>query len=363
MKTKYLLGVGGLAAAWRGKPLKRLGLPRAWPHRAKAAVLMRVGLAALFACSGRTALAAASLKLAKTVPLPHVKGGFDLMAADVAGKRLFVAAEDNDTMEVIDLAAGKHLRSVAGFKEPKWVVYRPESHRLYVSCGGDGSVRVLDSRTFEPVRKFEFKEKANNLRYDAKTKELFVGVGKTFGEIAVIDTAKDKVKGAIKLANFPKQFELDGNRIYVNVPEANHIAVIDRERMAVMETWPVAEAKGNVPMGADKAHGRLFIGCEPGKLVVFDTRAGKSVASVDISPEPDGVHYDAKRKRIYVSCGEGSVDVVAEGKGDSYKMLERVATAKGAATSLFVPEWNRLCVAVPQREGQRAEMRIFEVLR
>jgi DNA-binding beta-propeller fold protein YncE len=306
-------------------------------------------------------LAAAPLRLAQTVPLTHVKGGFDLMAADVAGKRLFVAAEDNNTIEVIDLGIGKHLRSISGFKEPKWVVYRPESHRLYVSCGGDGSVRILDSRTFEPVKKFEFKEKANNLRYDPKRKELFVGVGKTFGEIAVIDTAQDKVKGEIKLANFPKQFELDGNRIYVNVPTANHIAVIDRERMSVIDTWPVTEAKGNVPMGADRRHKLLFIGCELGKLVVFDTGSGKSVASVGINAEPDGVHYDAKRKRIYVSCGEGSVDVIGQKQRDNYELVQRVATAKGAATSLFIPELDRLCVAVPQREGQQAEIRMYEV--
>jgi DNA-binding beta-propeller fold protein YncE len=196
-----------------------------------------------------TFAAAPPLKLAETVPLPHVKGGFDLMAADVPGKRLFVAAEDNNTLEVIDLAAGKHLRSVAGLNEPKWVVYRPEAQRLYVSCGGDGSVRVLDSRTFEEIKRFGFKEKANNLRYDAKTKELFVGVGKTFGAIGVIDTAHDAVTGEIKLANFPKQFELAGNRIYVNVPAANHIAILDRKKMTLAETWLVKEAKGNVPMG------------------------------------------------------------------------------------------------------------------
>ena len=302
------------------------------------------------------------LSLVQTVPLTHVKGGFDLMAVDVAGQRLFVNAEDNNTMEVIDLAAGKWLRSVGGLKEPKWVVYRPESHKLYIA-NGDGALRILDSRSFEPVKTIPFKEKANNLRYDAKTKQLFVGVGKTFGALGIIDTVKDAIVGEIKLADFPKQFELDpdGRRIFVNVPAANHVAVIDRMKGAVIETWPVAEAKKNVPMGFDRQHCRLFIGCEPGKLVVFDTVSGKCVASLDIAAEPDGIYYDGKRKRIYVSCGAGSVDVIQQLDANHYALAGRIPTAPGAATSLFVPELDRLYLAVPQSEQQKPEIRVYQM--
>jgi outer membrane protein, heavy metal efflux system len=299
-------------------------------------------------------------QLAQTVALPHVKGGFDLMAVDLAGRRLFLNAEDNNTTEVIDLAGGRLARTITGMQEPKWVVYRPELHKLYVA-NGNGAVRVLDSRTFELVRSIEFKEKANNLRFDAKTGELFVGVGKTFGAIGVVDTRTDKVTEEIPLANFPKQFEVEGNFIYVNVPEANHVAVIDRRKKAVAATWPVTAAKGNVPMGFDRAGHRLFIGCEPGKLAVLDSSSGKQVAVLDIAPEPDGVYFDAKRRCIYISCGSGSLDVVRQVDADHYEFAGRVATAKGAATSLFVPELEEVFVAVPQREGQGAEVRIYKV--
>ncbi|MEO6788630.1 MAG: hypothetical protein ABI318_21120, partial [Chthoniobacteraceae bacterium] len=144
------------------------------------------------------------LRLVQTVPLPHVKGGFDLMAADIAGQRLFVNAEDNGTTEVIDLKTGKLAHAIAGMHEPKWVVFRPELKKLYVA-NGDGAVRVLDSATYEPRGVIEFREKANNLRYDAEAAQLFVGVGKTFGAIAVVDAKTDKPLAQIPLANFPKQ--------------------------------------------------------------------------------------------------------------------------------------------------------------
>ena len=299
-------------------------------------------------------------QLAQTIPLPHVKGGFDLMAIDLAGKRLFLNAEDNNTTEVIDLAAGKLAHTITDMHEPKWVVYRPELHRLYIA-NGNGMVRVLDSDSFAPQRAIEFKEKANNLRFDAKTGELFVGVGKTFGAIGVVDTRTDAITAEIPLANFPKQFEVEGNLIYVNVPAANHVAVVDRKKKAVVATWPVTAAKDNVPMGFDRARHRLFIGCEPGKLAVLDSTNGKQVAALDIAPEPDGVHYDAKRRCIYISCGEGSIDVVRQTDADHYEFAGRVPTAKGAATSLFVPELDQLFLAVPQRDGQTAELRVYSV--
>jgi len=300
------------------------------------------------------------LKQVQAIPLPEVKGGFDLMAVDVPGKRLFVAAADNHTLEIIDLEAAKVILSVPGLDEPKWVVYRPETSRIYVSTARDGKVTVLDSKSFNVVKTFELKEKANNLRFDPETKQLFVGIGKTFGAIAVIDTADDAVSCEIKLADFPKQFELDGNLIYVNVPKASHIAVVDRKNKEVVNTWPVKEAADNVPMGFDRTNKRLFVACDPGKFVVFDTTTGKSVASLDISAEADGIYYDAPRHRIYVSCGSGSIEVIQQKDADHYETAGKVSTVKGAATSLFVADMDRLFLAVPQSEGQTAEIRIYQ---
>lgn len=300
------------------------------------------------------------LRLARTIPLPNVKGGFDLMAIDLAGNRLFLNAEDNNTTEVIDLAAGKVAHTITEVTEPKWVVYRPELHRLYIA-NGNGNLRVFDSDSFGLKGNIEFKEKVNNLRFDAKTGELFVGVGKTFGAIGIVDTKTDSITAQIPLANFPKQFEIEGNLIFVNVPDANHVAVVDRTKKSVVATWPVAAAKENDPMGFDRVQHRLFIGCRPGKLAVLDSNDGKQVAALDIAPRPDGVHYDAKRRLIYISCGDGSLDVVRQIDADHYEFAGRVTTAKGAATSLFVPELDQLFLPVPQGEALLSELRVYSL--
>lgn len=280
------------------------------------------------------------------------------MAVDLRGQRFFLAAEDNGSLEIIDLKAAKRIKSITGMEEPKWIVYRPEARRLFVS-NGDGQVRTFNSDTYEPGRSFELREKANNLRFDADTGELFVGIGKTFGAISIIDTRSDRLTAEIPLAAFPKQFEIDGDRIYVNVPTANHVAVVSRAQKKVIATWPVRTAKDNVPMGFDRASHRLLIGCEPGKLAVFETPTGREIASIEIDEDADGIYYDAKRQVIYISCGAGFIDVIRQRDTDHYERIDRIATSKGAATSLFVPELDRLYLAVPAHDTVSAELRIY----
>lgn len=303
---------------------------------------------------------ASVLRLVQTIALPGVRGNLDQMAIDVAGQRLFVAAQDNHTLEVVDLRSGTRARSLEGFNEPKWIVYRPESQRLYVSTAADGGVAVLDARSFARVTSFAFAEKANNLRFDPATGQLFVGVGRTVGGLGIIDTQADAVIGTIPLASPPKQFELDGARILVNEPAANQVAVVDRDRRSTSATWPVSPATDNDPMALDRVNQRLIVGGGAGSLAVLDTGSGAVVASLGISADPDGIHYDAARRLIYVSCGAGSIDVIRQTGADGYALIERIPTAPGAATSLFVPELGRLFVAVPGHDDQSAAIRLYE---
>ena len=140
---------------------------------------------------------------------------------------------------------------------------------------------------------------------------------------------------------------------------ANHIAVVSRAQKKVIATWPVRAARDNIPMGFDHGAHRLFVGCAPGKLAVFDPASGREIASVDIAEDADGVYYDARRRRIYVSCGSGFIDVLRQQDADHYDRIDRVPTAKGAATALFVPELDRFYLAVPAQGDTPAELRIF----
>lgn len=302
------------------------------------------------------------LKLSHSIVLSNVKGGFDLMASDVKGKRLFVAAQDNHTIEVIDLNDMKSLKSVSGFEEPKWIVYRPESNRLYVATALDGKVTVLDSRTYQPIKTYTFKEKCNNLGFDAAKNFLYVGVGNTFGSIGIIDVIKDKIVGEIALSNYPKQFELAGNKMYINVPKTNSIEVADLTSRKIVAKWNVKDGIENVPMGIDRVHQLLFVGCVSGKLIVYDLKTEKPVSTIDISKDADGIYYDSKRSQIYVSCGEGYIDIIRQIRPESYKPITKIQTVVGAGTSLFIPELDIFILAVPKTDINKAGIWVYKPL-
>jgi DNA-binding beta-propeller fold protein YncE len=303
----------------------------------------------------------ATLKLTQTIPLPGVQGRFDHFAIDGKGRRLFVAALGNNTLEVIDLAAGKRIQSVAGMSKPTGILYLPESNRIFVANGDDGTLKILDGAEFKVTKTITALEDADNLRFDPKTKRAYLGYAD--GALGIIDATSGNESARVPLPKHPESFQLEqaGNRIFVNVPDAKQVAVIDREKKSVVATWPMEKFQANFPMALDEANHRLFVGCrQPARLVVFDTATGKPVTDLEISGDTDDLFFDAKRQRLYLSCGEGFLDVLQRRAGDRYERIARQPTRGGARTCFYSPDLDRLYLAVPQRNGQDAEIRVYQ---
>ena len=302
------------------------------------------------------------MTLAGSIELPRVEGRIDHLAFDAAGQRLFVAALGNNTVEVLDVKAGTHVKSLRGFREPQGIAVASDAKLVAVANGQGEGVEFLSVDDYRSGASVRLGDDSDNVRYDASAKRLYVGFGG--GALASINPADGKVLANVKLAGHPESFQLErsGSRVFVNVPTADQIAVVDRGPMTIVATWPVTSAKANYPMALDEANHRLFIGCRrPAKAVIFDTTTGKQVSSFDIVGDTDDLFYDAARKRLYVSGGEGFIDVFQTGDGNGFTRVGHIATAAGARTSLFVPDLNRLFLAVPHRGRQRAEIRVYDI--
>ena len=301
------------------------------------------------------------LVLVRAIELPRVEGRIDHLAFDSTTHRLYVAALGNNTVEVLDAAAGSHLKSVTGFREPQGIAVLPDIKTVSVANGQGDGLQLISADDYRPGVMIRLGDDADNVRYDASIKRLYVGFGS--GALAAIDPVTAKVLGEATLAGHPESFQLErsGSRVFVNVPTAGQIAVVDRSSMKVVATWPVTSARANFPMALDEANHRVFVGCRrPAEALVFDTISGKQTASFEIVGDTDDLFYDASRKRLYVSGGEGYVDVIQDDGNGKFSRLRRVATASGARTSLFVADQNRLYAAIPHRESQRAEIRVYE---
>lgn len=322
-------------------------------------------LAAALCCVGVAEIAAQSaapLRLKQTIALPGVEGRIDHLAFDVAGERLFVCALGNNTVEVLDLRQRGRIHSITGLGSPQGIVYIPELNRLFVTNDKGGICKIYQAQSFQQIAELNLKDDADNVRYDSATKRLYVGFGS--GGIAIVNAADGKQIGSIKLTAHPEAFELEknGNRIFVNVPDSRHVAVIDRDKGEVINTWKTDLAFGNFPMALDEANHRLFVGCRmPSRLVAVNTESGEIAAKIDISGDTDDIFYDSKRHRIYAICGAGKIDIIEQTSGDSYKALANIDTADGARTGLFIPERDTFFVAIPHRGSQKAEIRCYAI--
>lgn len=301
------------------------------------------------------------LKLEKTIQLPDVQGRIDHMSIDVKGQRLFVSALGNNTLEVIDLKAGKRASSISGLNEPQGALFVADNDRLFVASSKDGTVKVFDGSSFNLLKTIEYGDDADNLRYDPARQRIYVGFGG--GALGEMDSEGQKI-AETKLGAHPESFQLEktSSRLYVNLPGSRKIAVVDREAHTVVATWGMGLDLGNYAMALDEADHRLFVVPRvPARLVVVDTATGKVVEKLPAVGDCDDVFFDQKRKRIYASGGEGAISVFEQQDRDHYKELARISTVKGARTSFFSPDLDRLYLAVRRQGSTTAKIEVFAV--
>lgn len=302
------------------------------------------------------------LKPVQAIALTGVKGRIDHMAVDIEGQRLFVAALGNNTVEVIDLSTARHIRTIRGLREPQGILFLPEFHRLFVANGKDGTCMIFDGGSLSLITTLRFSGDADNIRYDQRSKLVYVGYGN--GALAVIDPKDNRHIGDIRLAGHPESFLLEahGTKIYVNVPDAGHVAVADRVSRSIVALWPLGVVKGNFPMALDEADKRLLIGCrDPSVVLVIDIETGVIADKFNAVEDIDDIFYDQATRRVYASGGGGFFDIFEKTGSDRYSPVARIKTPAGARTSLVVPELNRLYLAVPGTGKRQAEVLVYEL--
>lgn len=321
---------------------------------------MRLAALLLLSATLLSAPSTEPLKLEKTVELPDVQGRIDHMSMDVKGQRLFVSALGNHTMEVIDLKAGKRANTISALGEPQGALYVASDDRLYVASSKDGTVKIFDGTSLNLLKTVDYGDDADNLRYDAAHKRVYVGYGS--GGLGELDVEGQKI-GEIKLNSHPESFQLEKNspRIYVNLPKSRTIAVLNRETRSVLTTWGTGMSLDNYAMALDEPDHRLFVVTRiPARLLVLDTGTGEIIQTLSAVGDCDDVFFDQARKRIYASGGEGAISIFEQQDADHYKEIARIPTVKGARTSFFSPDLDRLYLAVRRQSSAPAMIQFFE---
>jgi DNA-binding beta-propeller fold protein YncE len=322
----------------------------------------KLSLALALVCAGAAAVAAegTALRASGRTELPQYTGDFDHFAADVKGNRLFLAAEDHSTLEVFELSTGKHLKTVAGFETPHNVLYLPDGNRIVVVDSGAGLSKLVDANTYKIIDTLKLAPGADSMAYDPASKMMYVVTGGKNGKSTTSYLSKVNPRTGQHLADIKFDtdkveaiaIEQDGPNMYVNVTGKNYVAVIDKQRFEVVGTWPISGAEMNAPMALDEANHRLFVVTrKPFKLLVLDTRDGRSVAHFDAPNRTNEIMFDRASRRIYLA-GDNFMSVFQQHGADRYQELPHVTTAVGAKTAILVPELKRMFVALSPGEGK-----------
>jgi DNA-binding beta-propeller fold protein YncE len=307
---------------------------------------------------------AAPLILTATVPLEGVKGRFDHFAS---GKgKVFVSGLGNNSVEIIDLFQGTRAHEITGVPNPQGVTFSPEANKLFVASE-KGKVYIYDGDSYKLITTLEFDGGADNMRYDAANKRVYVGCGddEKNAAIATIDAMTNKrLDEVYKLGGEPESFQLEKNgpNIYVNVPDLKQIVAINRTTKELTR-WPVTAGQ-NFPMALDEGNHRVIVGTrEPATLSVFDTGTGKMVASVPTVQDTDDLYYSAERKRVYVPGRAGSIWVYQQTDPDHYSVISKIPTVVGAGTAGYFGRqgkgFDRFYLAVSASANSSAEVRIY----
>ena len=332
---------------------------------------LTTALLVLLACSTASARNEPPLKLVQTIPMPDIEGRIDHFSIDLKGQRAFLAALAKNTIEVVDLKAGQVTQTLPGFAKPQGVRYVAELNKLFVATGLDGALRTLDGHSLSVVDTANVSLGADAIGYDPRSKQLYVGSGghdanKESGDLTVFNAVTGAKVDAIVTDAHAGGSVVDrrGRNLYVLVPEKSQVVVLDRRTHARVVTWTIPGIQKDVAIDLDERTHRLFLGVRsPASVVVLDSNSGSVVASVETVATLDGLAFDPSTKRIYTSGGEGFVDVTQQKDADHYERVARIPTGPNARTSLFVPEWRRLYVAVPSDKDRSAELLVFEAVR
>jgi DNA-binding beta-propeller fold protein YncE len=350
-------------AHWRLSPINIQG------EKMKKHYSMLAAILALLAVPKKSQ-DAPPLKLAQTLTLPaDIKGNFDHFGVDLKGNRLFATPEGYHAVLVFELKTGKPIHTITGIGKPHAVLYREDLDRIYVTDGDAGDLKIFDGKTYALLSSVKLLEDADSIGYDSKTKYLYIDNGggdvhQTYSMLSVVDTTAGKKVADIKIDGETLEamaLESSSAKLYVNNKAKNQVDVVDREKRAIVASWPVTKCKTNVAMGLDEANHRLFIACRTAQIAILDTESGKEITALPITKGVDDAVYDTASKRIYAAA-DGNVDVYQQSGPDDYKLLAKVPTGPMGRTARLVPELKRYFVAVPQHGTEPAKILVFDVL-
>lgn len=273
-------------------------------------------------------LAGGAYRVVKKFPVPG-DGGWDYLTVDSAAHRLYVS--HSTQTHVLDTDTGTVVGSVPG-KGVHGTAIATVVGRGFITNGGSASVTVFDLKTLGVIAEVPVGQRPDALLFDDATRRVYVNNAGS-GTTSVIDPATAQVVGTVDIGGALEASASDGaGHIFTNIEDKNELVKVDVQTLKVVERWKLAPCETPTALAIDRQNQRLFAGCRSGIMAVVDASNGRLVATAPIGARVDAGAFDPETRTIYLSNGDGTVNLFHQDSADKYSVVETITTQFGAKT-------------------------------
>ena len=272
--------------------------------------------------------------LAARLPLGDAEG-WDYLAFE-PGARLVYVSHERDVL-VVNPASGRIVDRIVHTPGVHGIAFAPAAGRGFISDGDDSSVTIFDLGTRRVLDRVKTGGDPDAIAFDSVSGRIFT-MNAAGESSTAIDAATGKVAGTIALGGAPEFAVADGRgHLFANIESTSELVEIDTRSLTLEHRWPLAPCATPSALSMDRVRRRLFVGCRNHVLAVVDADAGRVLQALPIGDHVDASVFDAERRLVFASNGDGTMNVFGERDADSLVLLETVKTQPGAKTMTFDP--------------------------
>jgi len=295
--------------------------------------------------------------VAKTIPIGG-EGGWDYVAADPVGRRIYVSHATH--VVVLDADTQEKVGDIPDTQGVHGIAIASEFDRGFVSNGRTNNVTTFELKSLKTLGLIPVGTNPDAIIFDPATKRVFAMNGRS-GDITAINAADGKVVGTVAVGGKLEFAVADGKgTIFVNVEDKSELVHVDAAKLTVLHRWPLAPCTEPSGLAMDMQTRRLFVACDNKMMAVVNADTGKIVSTLPSGEGTDASGFDPMTKFAFTSNGEGTLTVVHEDSPDKFSVAENVLTKKSARTmtldlkthNIFLPAADFDAPAPGERRGK-----------
>ena len=268
-------------------------------------------------------------------------GFWDYLGFDPQNRHLFVSHGTH--VIVINPDTDKVIGDIPNTPGVHGIAVAPELNRGFISDGRADQVTVFNLKTLKTIGTVKVTgHNPDGIMYDPASQRVFTFNGRSDDSTA-IDAKTLKVVGTIALGGKP-EFAVSNGRgmIYNNLEDKSEELAIDSHTLKIKSRWPMAPCESPSGLAIDVRHNVLFAGCHNKMMAVINAETGKVITTVPIGGGVDANRYDPGTGLAFSSNGEGTLTVVKEESPADFKVVQTVATERGARTMEIDPKTHKI---------------------